>query len=117
MTAYVEQLRRREKRVNLIEGSLQVFRLFLSNDQARRRLTRFVDLVFDVGSRHQCLLYSLRESNPIAKGCAPSAVRRKATEPPKCQPGDRCVTRGVEGVTPRRHLSLVRSPCKSITSH
>src|SRR5712672_420959 len=73
MTAYVEQLRRREKRVNLIEGSLQVCRLFLSNDQARRRLTRFVDLVFDVGSRHQCLLYSLRESNPIAIGCAPSA--------------------------------------------
>src|SRR5438128_2567891 len=35
MTAYVEQLRRSKIRVNLIQGSLQVGRLLLSNDQAR----------------------------------------------------------------------------------
>src|ERR1043166_662116 len=45
MTAYVEQLHRSEKRVKLIEGSLQIVRLLLSNDQANRRgLTSFVDL-------------------------------------------------------------------------
>src|SRR6266478_2310182 len=45
MTAYVEQLCRSEKRVNLIEGSLQIVRLLLSNDQAHRRgLTSFLDL-------------------------------------------------------------------------
>jgi hypothetical protein len=45
MTAYVEQLRRSEKRVNLIERSLQIGRLLLSNDQANRRsLTSFLDL-------------------------------------------------------------------------
>jgi hypothetical protein len=45
MTAYVEQLRRSEKRVKLIEGSLQIGRLLLSNDQAHRRgLTSFLDL-------------------------------------------------------------------------
>src|SRR6266478_2989598 len=49
MTAYVEQLHRSEKRVNLIEGSLQIVRLLLSNDQAHRRgLTSFVDLASDV---------------------------------------------------------------------
>src|SRR5258708_5172747 len=49
MTAYVEQLHRSEKRVNLIEGSLQIVRLLLSNDQAnRRRLTSFADLASDV---------------------------------------------------------------------
>src|SRR5712692_2478508 len=66
MTAYVEQLRRSEKRINLIEGSLQVVRLLLSNDQARRGLARFVDLVFDGGSHNRHLLYSLRECNTIA---------------------------------------------------
>src|SRR6266404_5853630 len=45
MTAYVEQLRRSEKRVKLIEGSLQIGRLLLSNDEAHRRgLTSFLDL-------------------------------------------------------------------------
>src|SRR5260370_3999240 len=45
MTAYVEQLCRSEKRVNLVEGSLQIGRLLLSNDQAHRRgLTSFLDL-------------------------------------------------------------------------
>src|SRR5882724_7563787 len=49
MTAYVEQLRRSEKRLNLIEGSLQIVRPLLSNDQAhRKRLTSFVDLPSDV---------------------------------------------------------------------
>src|SRR4030095_10297535 len=48
MTAYVEQLHRSEKRINLIEGSLQIVRLLLSNDQAHRRgLTSFVDLASD----------------------------------------------------------------------
>ena len=37
MTANVEQLRRSEKRVNLIEGSLQIGRLLLSKDEARPR--------------------------------------------------------------------------------
>jgi len=32
MIAYVEQRRRSEKRVNLIEGRLQILRLLLSND-------------------------------------------------------------------------------------
>jgi hypothetical protein len=45
MIAYVEQLHRSEKRVKLIEGSLQIGRLLLSNDQAHRRgLTSFRDL-------------------------------------------------------------------------
>src|SRR6266576_4392091 len=49
MTAYVEQLHRSEKRVNLIEGSLQIVRLLLSNDQAHRRgVASFVDLASDV---------------------------------------------------------------------
>jgi len=49
MTAYVEQLRRSEKRVKLIEGSLQIGRLLLSNDQAHRRgLTSFRDLASGV---------------------------------------------------------------------
>ena len=49
MAAYVEQLRRSEKRVNLIEGSLQIGRLLLSNDQAHRRgLTSFLDLASGV---------------------------------------------------------------------
>src|SRR6266850_7508729 len=49
MTAYVEQLNRSEKRVNLIEGSLQIVRLLLSNDQAHRRgLASFADLASDV---------------------------------------------------------------------
>src|ERR1700686_5375688 len=49
MTAYVEQLRRSEKRVKLIEGSLQIGRLLLSNDQAHRReLTSFLDLASGV---------------------------------------------------------------------
>src|SRR5437868_3078244 len=49
MTAYVKQLRRSEKRVKLIEGSLQIGRLLLSNDQAHRRgLTSFLDLAFGV---------------------------------------------------------------------
>src|SRR6266478_6418626 len=49
MTAYVEQLRRSEKRVNLIEGSLQIGRLLLSNDQAHRRgLASFIDPASDV---------------------------------------------------------------------
>src|ERR1700687_5418414 len=37
MTADVEQLRRSQIRVDLIERSLQVVRLFLSNDQTNRR--------------------------------------------------------------------------------
>src|SRR6266481_4485567 len=37
MTAYVEEVRRSEKRVKLIERSLQIFRLLLSSDQADRR--------------------------------------------------------------------------------
>src|ERR1700737_1222237 len=49
MTAYVEQLCRSEKRVNLIEGSLQIARLLLSNDQAHRSgLTSFLDLASGV---------------------------------------------------------------------
>src|SRR5947208_13584762 len=36
MTPYVEQLRRSQKRVQLIEGSFQIFRILLSNDQADR---------------------------------------------------------------------------------
>src|SRR3954468_15402932 len=36
MAADVEQCRRSEERAHLIDGSLQVFRLLLSNDQARR---------------------------------------------------------------------------------
>ena len=49
MTAYVEELRRSEKRVNLIEGSLQIGRLLPSNDQAHRRgLTSFLDLASSV---------------------------------------------------------------------
>src|SRR6266446_9965057 len=49
MTAYVEQLCRSEKRVNLIEGSLQIPRLLLSNDQAHRRgLASFLDLASGV---------------------------------------------------------------------
>src|ERR1700731_4025370 len=49
MTAYVEQLCRSEKRVNLIEGSLQIARLLLSNDQAHRReLASFLDLASGV---------------------------------------------------------------------
>src|SRR5258707_9096174 len=49
MTAYVEQLCRSEKRVKLIEGSLQIGRLLLSNDQAHRRgLTSFRDLASGV---------------------------------------------------------------------
>jgi hypothetical protein len=39
----------REKRVNLIEGSLQIARLLLSNDQAYRSgLTSFLDLASGV---------------------------------------------------------------------
>src|SRR6202011_6075371 len=60
MTAYVEQLRRSEKRVKLIEGSLQIGRLLLSNDQAHRRgLTSFLDLASGVvllGILHAFLL-------------------------------------------------------------
>ena len=37
MTAYVEQLRRSQKRVNPIDGGLQNLRLLLANDQANRR--------------------------------------------------------------------------------
>jgi hypothetical protein len=50
MTANVEQLRRSEKRVNLIDGSLQIVRLLLSNDQVhhRRGLTSIVDLASGV---------------------------------------------------------------------
>src|ERR1700730_2450583 len=36
MTPYVEQLRRSEKRIYLIERSFQIFRILLSNDQADR---------------------------------------------------------------------------------
>src|SRR6266403_5586792 len=64
MTAYVEQLRRSEKRVNLIEGSLQIGRLLLSNDQAHRRgLTSFLDLASGVvllGILHVFLLLLIR---------------------------------------------------------
>jgi hypothetical protein len=49
MTAYVEQLPGSEKRVNLIEGSLQIVRILLSNNQAHRRgLTSFHDLASGV---------------------------------------------------------------------
>src|SRR5580698_8401104 len=49
MTTYGEQLCRSEKRVNLIEGSLQIARLLLSNDQTYRSgLTCFLDLVSGV---------------------------------------------------------------------
>jgi len=49
MIAYVEQRRRSEKRVNLIEGRLQILRLLLSNDQSDRiRLISFVDFASDI---------------------------------------------------------------------
>lgn len=66
MIAYVEQLRRSEKRVNLIEGSLQIGRPLLSNNQAYRRgLTSFLDLASGVvllGSFH---IFSLSKSEAL----------------------------------------------------
>src|SRR5260370_16107081 len=56
MTAYVKQLGRSEKGVNLIEGSLQVFRLLLSYDQAHRGLTGSIG----IGRLHKHLRCSLR---------------------------------------------------------
>src|SRR5260221_12701151 len=118
MTAYVEQIRRSEKRVDLIEGSLQVVRLLLSNDQARRGLTRFVDLVFDVRGRHQHLRYALSGSNTIATWCAIGSTSTY------CHvgrtPEDHRVTESVNpaynarpavpGATRKLHLGLVRVP-------
>jgi hypothetical protein len=47
MTAYVEQFRRGEVRVELIEWHLQIDRLLLPNDEARRRgVTSLVVLAF-----------------------------------------------------------------------
>ena len=44
--AYVEQFRRREVGIDLVEWHLQIGRLPLSNDEARwRRVTRLVDVL------------------------------------------------------------------------
>src|ERR1700737_4507661 len=46
MTAYVEQFRRGQVRIDPIERHLQIRRLLLSNDEARRRgLTRLVGVL------------------------------------------------------------------------
>src|SRR5260221_13249047 len=111
MAAYVEQLRRSEKRVDLIEGSLQVVRLLLSNDQARRGLKRFVDLVFDVRGRHQHLRYALSGSNTIATWCARGSTSTLNVLL-QCEP--HAVSNGrptVRVVTRKRHLGLVRTSC------
>src|SRR5260221_12912309 len=118
MAAYVEQLRRSEKRVDLIEGSLQVVRLLLSNDQARRGLTRFVDLVFDVRGRHQHLRYALSGSNTIATWCASGSTSTychvgRTPEDHRVTESVNPVSNGrpaVPGATRKRHLGLVRIP-------
>src|ERR1700730_13344966 len=60
MTAYVEQLRRREKRINRQERTLQIVRLLLANDQAHRRRLRshlpVASGVVVLGVFHACFL-------------------------------------------------------------
>src|SRR4030081_2475314 len=83
MAADVEQCRRSEERAHLIDGSLQVFRLLLSKDQARRPcLTRFRDLAWarELGSRFHDPL----RSTPALHNA--SSKYTSSTLPPTPQP-------------------------------
>src|SRR6266446_8434793 len=87
MTAYVEQLRRSEKRVNLIEGSLQIGRLLLSNDQAYRRGLTTIDCVKSHAAKPVVVSTILHSTGTLHAGAAATKSRSNCSSSSRLRAG------------------------------